>query len=263
MRWSSSLRRYPVAFDAAEAGLWLQGGDLIVADENTLFLGVGNLTAEAAARPLARKLGMDVVTVQLPGSRFVRRGDVSGEWDRLRSLFLHLDSVFNLIGPRRAVAIPYFLDAEYARPSSLKALAEGCRDLLGDSGRTWKDLEPIGRIRRYRAGSGEADPRVEGMKLVDYLRSSGYEILETAGPAPRVLDPDFLREKAIPESLSQANNVLAVGPNRVIAYEGNPRTMAALKASGVEVETFPCSDLVRWHGGPHCLSLPLERSPKA
>src|SRR5690606_26634602 len=43
-RWSPMLRGVPIAFDAREAGVLLQGGDLIVADEQTLLLGVNNLT---------------------------------------------------------------------------------------------------------------------------------------------------------------------------------------------------------------------------
>ncbi|HEV3164244.1 MAG TPA: arginine deiminase family protein, partial [Isosphaeraceae bacterium] len=77
LQWAPSLRRYPVAFDAAAARVYIQGGDVIVVDERTLFLGVGNLTDEAAAPKLARVLGMDVVSVQLPGGgdRRPRPGD--------------------------------------------------------------------------------------------------------------------------------------------------------------------------------------------
>jgi arginine deiminase len=260
LRWTPSLRGCPVAFDAAKEGVWLQGGDLIVADDRTILLGVGNLTAEAAARPLARKLGMDVVTVQLPGSRFVRRGEVFGGWDSLRSLFLHLDSVFNLVGPKRALTVPYFLEEQYARPESLMAIAKGCPEVMEESGRTWKDLEAIGRVRLFRAKSGEPDPKVEGLKLVDFLRSRGYEFLETGGPSPVKVDVDYLRERAIPEMNAQGTNVLAVGPNRLLAFDGTPHTRSALKARGIDVSTFACSDLVRWHGGPHCLSMPLERA---
>ena len=48
-------------------------------------------------------------------------------------------------------------------------------------------------------------------------------------------------------------------PGRVIAYAGNPATRAALEADGIAVETFPARELWAWHGGPHCLTQPLER----
>ncbi|MBA4157911.1 MAG: hypothetical protein H0X65_10605 [Gemmatimonadetes bacterium] len=64
--WSPQLSDYPVAIDAREERLFLQGGDVIVADGSTLFIGVGNLTEEVAARRLARALEMDVIAVQLP-----------------------------------------------------------------------------------------------------------------------------------------------------------------------------------------------------
>ena len=97
------------------------------------------------------------------------------------------------------------------------------------------------------------------MKLVDYLRTRGFELIYAGGPPPDAVDADYLRTRVVPEALAQGPNVLALGPGRVLAFEGNPHTAGALKGAGIDVETFPCSDLVRWHGGPHCMSMPLER----
>ena len=53
--------------------------------------------------------------------------------------------------------------------------------------------------------------------------------------------------------------VVATGPNRIIGCEGTPRTTAALRGAGVTLTAVEVGEFVRWHGGPHCLTLPLER----
>lgn len=54
-------------------------------------------------------------------------------------------------------------------------------------------------------------------------------------------------------------NVLAVEPGRVIAYGRNAGTNAELRRAGVEVIEVPSDELVLGHGGPHCMSLALDR----
>jgi arginine deiminase len=61
------------------------------------------------------------------------------------------------------------------------------------------------------------------------------------------------------ELWNDANNVLALAPGVVVAYDRNPRTNAALAAAGIEVLTTPGAELGRGRGGPRCLSCPLER----
>jgi arginine deiminase len=58
---------------------------------------------------------------------------------------------------------------------------------------------------------------------------------------------------------NDANNVLALRPGVVVAYDRNPRTNEALAASGVEVLTTPGAELGRGRGGPRCMSCPLTR----
>jgi arginine deiminase len=259
-RWSPTLRPFPIAFDAGQERVFMQGGDLIVIDDRTLLLGVGNLTEEAAAGRLARRLGMDVVSVRLPGGGRGGR-PVIAPWDGLRTLFLHLDSVFNMVNGRLAVTVPYVFESEYQDQGSLRALAAGLKDLPGGPYRPGPRLREIGRIRRFRAKTGAPDAGVVGMKLVDFLRERDYRFVYVGGPPPRRVDADYLRTRVIPELLSQAANVVATAPGRVLAYEGNDQTIRCLKEAGVAVATFPSSWLVGWHGGPHCMTMPLERLP--
>jgi N-dimethylarginine dimethylaminohydrolase len=55
-------------------------------------------------------------------------------------------------------------------------------------------------------------------------------------------------------------NVLALGPRRALAVEGNPVTRARMEAAGVEVTIYAGTHIsINGDGGPTCLTRPLVR----
>ncbi|MGB5302191.1 MAG: arginine deiminase family protein [Gemmatimonadota bacterium] len=78
-----------------------------------------------------------------------------------------------------------------------------------------------------------------------FLLKKGYELVE-------VPDEEFE---------SMGCNVLAVGPRRCVALDGNPVTRGRLEAAGAEVHTYRGREIsTKGGGGPTCLTRPLVRS---
>jgi arginine deiminase len=63
------------------------------------------------------------------------------------------------------------------------------------------------------------------------------------------------------EQWDDGNNVLAVEPGVVIAYDRNVDTNTKLRRAGIEVITIEGFELSRGRGGARCMSCPLERDP--
>ena len=87
-------------------------------------------------------------------------------------------------------------------------------------------------------------PRIAPTRLMWLLAEHGIEVVE-------VPDEEF-------ESMGP--NVLALGPRRALALEGNDQTRRRMERAGVDVLTYRGDEISRkGDGGPTCLTRPLLR----
>jgi arginine deiminase len=63
------------------------------------------------------------------------------------------------------------------------------------------------------------------------------------------------------EQWDMANNLVALSPGVVLAFDLNTETNANLRQAGIEVIEIPGEELARGRGGPHCLTSPIVRDP--
>ena len=88
-------------------------------------------------------------------------------------------------------------------------------------------------------------PRIAPVRLLELLAERGIEIVE-------VPDEEFE---------TMGSNVLALGPRRALALEGNDETRRRMERAGVDVVTYRGDHISRLgDGGPTCLTRPILRA---
>ena len=63
------------------------------------------------------------------------------------------------------------------------------------------------------------------------------------------------------EQWDDGNNVVALEPGVVVAYERNTYTIAKMREAGVEVVEIAGFELGKGRGGGHCMTCPILRDP--
>jgi arginine deiminase len=137
---------------------------------------------------------------------------------------MHLDTVFTLLDRDKATAYPKVID-------EIRAVS----------------LRP-------GTSEGDFDVTVEDSFLgavADALGIDKLHVVETGGDA-------YQQER---EQWDDGNNVVALEPGVVIAYERNTYTIAKMREVGVEVVEIAGFELGKGRGGGHCMTCPLLRDP--
>jgi arginine deiminase len=211
---------------AADQGLaTLEGGDVMSLGEGLVLIGMGERSSPQAVMQLAQALltggaASTVIAAQMP-----RQFQHS-------SAAMHLDTVFTQCAPEVVTYFPDVVDKIVCHELRLPA-------------------------RQGSSSSSSAPPMqlrsLPGRHLLDVvakaLRVPTLRAIATGGD-------HFESER---EQWDDGNNVLALAPGVVVAYDRNTATNKRLRHAGIEVLEIPGGELGRGRGGAHRMSCPLAR----
>lgn len=220
----------------SEEGVSIEGGDIIVLDEETLIIGTGERTTWPALMILLKKLRRtssikNVIRVVLPQARAT----------------MHLDTVFTVINRQEFMIYePVIKDADfyvYQKPSFDEKKAVDFSDALGYAGCT--------NITFVQCGNGH--PLFGG-------REQWTDGVNVFAVAPDILVGYERNTETIQALKNKGYQYLHAG-NEMDKIESAGKDFKENKLDRRIIIGLPGSELSRGRGGPRCMSMPLLRDP--
>ena len=137
---------------------------------------------------------------------------------------MHLDTVFTMLDRDKATAYPRVVD-------QIRAIS----------------LRPGSNGQRFHVTEEESFLGA----VADAMGVPKLQVVETGGD-------EYQQER---EQWDDGNNVVALEPGVVVAYERNTYTISKMREAGVEAVTIEGFELGKGRGGGHCMTCPITRDP--
>lgn len=231
--------------------LKIEGGDVLMLNKDIVAIGIGPRTTKESAVQIAEDLIKGGIVRQVYIIEIPNLFEV-----------IHLDQVLAMIGPKTVLATPFIFDEPEPYGPMAKTLSEF---IASRNGKALEDL-PFG-LKGHRLYVADKGGVREGNGLLEQLRQDGIieEVLWAGGFSDVYSAPMDHFRAALVETARQAANVLTTSPWNIVAYaDASPRTQSGIwqgiVSKGGSLNTFAGSWLIQGKGGPHCLTMPLERA---